>query len=73
MLIERTRDEIIIRLPSSVGGKDLESLVQQVIDYGKYLETTAKSKAKQSDADQIAEEANAARYRKTKRRSAKHS
>ena len=50
MLIERTNNEVIIRIPSYV---DTEGL-QQLVDYLCYKEATAKSKAKQSDVDQLA-------------------
>ncbi len=52
MLIERTSNEVIIRLPSYV---DTEGL-QRLIDYLSYKEATAKSKAKQSDLDKLAKE-----------------
>jgi len=54
MIVERKKDEIIVRLPSNV---DLSEL-QNMIDYLKYKESTTKSKAKQSDADELAKEAN---------------
>ena len=51
MLIERTRDnQITITVSSSVDSFGL----QRLIDYVKYLEATAKSKAKQSDVDKLA-------------------
>ena len=52
MLIERTNEEVIIRLPSYV---DTEGL-QKLVDYLSYKEVTAKSKAKQSDIDKLAKE-----------------
>ena len=52
MLIERTTNEVIIRLPSYV---DTEGL-QKLVDYLSYKEATAKSKAKQSDVDKLAKE-----------------
>lgn len=52
MLIERTSNEVIIRLPSYV---DTEGL-QRLIDYLCYKEATAKSKAKQADVDKLAKE-----------------
>ncbi len=53
MVIERTSEEIIIRLPSYVDTNGLQSLVDFLI----YKEVTAKSKAKQSDVDQLARDA----------------
>ena len=52
MVIERTSEEIIIRLPSYVDTNGLQSLVDFLI----YKEVTAKSKAKQSDVDKLAKE-----------------
>ena len=52
MLIERTSNEVIIRLPSYV---DIEGL-QRLVDYLSYKEATSKSKAKQSDVDKLAKE-----------------
>ena len=57
MLIERTNNnQIVITVSSSVDSFGLKRL----IDYIKYLEATAKSKAKQSDVDKLADEVNAA-------------
>ncbi len=50
MIIERTSNEVIIRLPSYVDTEGLQSLVDFLI----YKEITAKSKAKQTDVDQLA-------------------
>jgi hypothetical protein len=61
MLIERTNDEVIIRLPSYV---DTEGL-QRLIDYLSYKEATAKSKAKQSDVDKLAKEVKKGWWKKT--------
>lgn len=52
MLIERTKNEVIIRLPSYV---DTEGL-QRLVDYLSYKEVTSSSKAKQSDVDKLAKE-----------------
>ena len=52
MLIERTNNEVIIRLPASI---DTEGL-QRLVDYLSYKEATAKSKAKQSDVDKLAKD-----------------
>ena len=55
MLIERTNNnQIVITLSSSVDSFGLRRLV----DYVKYLEATAKSKAKQSQIDKLADEVN---------------
>ena len=55
MKIERTSNEVIIRLPSYV---DTDGL-QRLVDYLTYKEATAKSKAKQSDVDALAKEVKA--------------
>ena len=61
MLIEKSNNNGITINVSP----DVDSFgVQRLIDYGKYLELTAKSKAKQSDADKLAEEVNRARFAK---------
>ena len=64
MLIERTNNEIIIRLPSYV---DTEGL-QRLIDYLSYKEATAKSKAKQSDVDKLAKEVKKDWWKKNRNR-----
>lgn len=64
MYIERTNDEIIIRLPKSV---DAEGL-QRLVDYLTYLELTSKSKANQADIDQLADEINKKWWTKNKNR-----
>ena len=52
MVIERTKNEIIIRLPSSI---DTEGL-QGIINYLIYKEATEKSQAKQDEVDKLANE-----------------
>jgi hypothetical protein len=52
MQIERTTDEIVIRIPSYVDTQGL----QRLIDFLTYREATAKSKAKQSEVDELAKE-----------------
>ncbi|SFP74154.1 hypothetical protein [Parafilimonas terrae] len=65
MLVERTNnDKIVITLSSSVDSFGL----QRLIDYVKYLEATSKSKAKQSDADKLADEVNASWWDKNRKR-----
>jgi hypothetical protein len=62
MIIERTEKEVLVRLPSDL---DLSEL-QDMLDYLKYRELTAKSKATQEDADKLADEANASIWKKYK-------
>ena len=65
MLVERTKnDQIVITLSSSVDSFGL----QRLIDYVKYLEATSKSKAKQSEADKLADEVNASWWAKNRKR-----
>ena len=64
MLIERTNDEIIIRLPSYV---DTEG-VQRLVDYLNYKEAVSKSKAKQSDVDKLAKQIKKGWWEKNKKR-----
>ena len=42
--------------------------LQRLLDYVKYLEATAKSKAKQADVDQMADKLNASWWKKNKKR-----
>jgi len=62
MILERTKDEILVRLSANV---DLTEL-QNMIDYLNFKELTAKSKAKQSDADQLSKEVNKSIWLKVK-------
>ena len=64
MLIERTKNEVIIRLPSHV---DTEGL-QRLVDYLSYKEVTANSKATQSDVDKLAKEVKKGWWRKNRSR-----
>lgn len=64
MLIERTNDEVIIRLPSYV---DTEG-VQRLVDFLSYKEATAKSKAQQSDVDKLAKDVKKGWWAKNKKR-----
>lgn len=52
MYIERTKNEIIIRLPSYVNTDGL----QRFVDYLCYKEATSKSQATQIDVDKLAKE-----------------
>lgn len=64
MVIERTSNEVIIRLPSYVDTIGL----QRLVDYLTYKEATSKSKAKQSDVDALANEAKAGWWAKNRSR-----
>lgn len=64
MTIERTAQEIIIRLPANV---DISGL-QRMINYLTYKEAVSQSKATQADADALAKEAKAGWWEKNKHR-----
>jgi hypothetical protein len=65
MLIERiNNDQITITLSSSVDSFGL----QRLIDYLKYLEATANSRAKQSEIDKLADEVNDSWWSKNRER-----
>jgi len=55
MTIERTSDEIIIRMPSYVNLGTLEDL----LDYLSYCESTSRSQATQEEIDALAKEVKA--------------
>jgi hypothetical protein len=58
MIIERTKNEIIIRLPGDINIDDL----QDMTDWFQYLEVTRKSKAKQGDVDSLVEQIKKGRW-----------
>ncbi len=65
MLIENVdNNKITITVSSSIDKFGL----QRLIDYIKYLEATSKSKAKQSDIDQLADEVNSSWWEANKSR-----
>ena len=64
MLIERNNNEIVIKVSSTVDSFGL----QRLIDYVKYLEATAKSKAKPSAVDKLADEVNESWWTKNRKR-----
>lgn len=64
MLVERTDNQITIKLSADVDSFGM----QRLIDYVKYLEATSKSKAKQTEVDALAEEFNSAWWSKNKNR-----
>jgi hypothetical protein len=64
MLVERTDNQITIKISA-----DVDSFgIQKLIDYVKYLEATSKSKVKQSKVDELAEELNSNWWEKNKNR-----
>jgi hypothetical protein len=62
MIIERTKDEIIIRLPGNI---DIDEL-QDFTDWFRYKELTRKSKARQSDVDSLVKEIKKGRWNSRK-------
>jgi hypothetical protein len=62
MIIERTGNEIIIRLPGDMNIDDL----QDMKDWFQYQELTRKSKAKQSDVDALVDKIKKGRWRNTR-------
>jgi hypothetical protein len=54
MILERTNNEILVRLPAYV---DLSEL-QDMLDYLDYKEQTAKSTTVQKDVDELSEKIN---------------
>ncbi|MCB9263199.1 MAG: hypothetical protein H6607_12565 [Flavobacteriales bacterium] len=64
MQIERTNDEILIRLSPKT---DLIGL-QRILDFLKFKEITSKSKATQQQIDDISDEINATWWEKNKGR-----
>jgi len=64
MVIERTSDEIIIRLPSYINTDDLQGL----IDYLIYKESVSKSEATQADVDALASDVKSGWWEKNKDR-----
>lgn len=62
MKVERSNNEILVRLPSNV---DLSEL-QDMLDYLKYRELTSNSKATQNDVDKMAKGVNSLIWNKIK-------
>ena len=68
MIIERIdNNKIVITMSSNV---DIFG-IQRLVDYGRYLEATSQSKAKQSDIDKLANEVNESWWEKNKHRFSK--
>lgn len=54
MIIERKKKEILLKISPNVDKFGME----KILEYIEYLELTSNSKAKQKDADELAEELN---------------
>jgi hypothetical protein len=63
MVIERTKNKLVITFSKAVDSYGL----QRLIDYIKYLEATSGSKVKQVDIDKLAEEVNQSWWSKNKK------
>lgn len=63
MIIERTTDEIIFRLPNDTSLDELQDLT----DFFRYKELTKKSRAKQKDVDELVKTIKKGRWERTKR------
>jgi hypothetical protein len=62
MILERTKDEILIRLPANIDVSELQTM----LDYLQYLELTANSSATETDVESLAESANESMCQKVK-------
>jgi hypothetical protein len=62
MIIERTKNEIIIRLPANINIDEL----QDMTDWFHYKEIVRKSKAKQSDANSLVSQIKKDRWKRRK-------
>jgi len=62
MILERTKDEILIRLPANIDVTELQTM----LNYLQYLELTANSSATETDVERLAESANKSMWQKIK-------
>ena len=62
MILERTKDEILIRLPANIDVTELQTM----LNYLQYLELTANSSATETDVESLAESANKSMWQKVK-------
>lgn len=54
MIIERDKNEIIIRIPASLGTRE----IQDVLDFIRYRELTSKFKSKESQVNNLSSSVN---------------
>jgi hypothetical protein len=64
MIIERTKNEVIIRLSSTIDTSDLEEMV----DFIRFKEITSKSKATQDQVDSLVKEIKKGRWQANRKR-----
>lgn len=62
MKIERTKNEVIIRIPAAVNVDDLQDLADLI----EYKEIASKSKATQQNVDELVSDIKRGRWEKTK-------
>ena len=62
MIIEKTKDQILIKISPNIDPFGF----QRIMDYLEFLEISSKSKAKQSEADKLANEINKDWWNKNK-------
>ena len=62
MVIERTKDEVVIRISASIDTDDL----QDFLNYIRYKELTSTFKVSQEDVDQLSTEINSSWWDKNK-------
>ena len=62
MLVERTKKEVIIRLPATVDTEDL----QDFLNYTRYKELTSSFKVDQDEVDKIARDVNSKWWKKNR-------
>ncbi len=67
MQIERTKNEVIIRLPATVDTDDL----QDFLDYARYKELTSKFSVSQVQVDKLSNDVNKGWWTKNRKRSIK--
>jgi hypothetical protein len=63
MIVERLNNEILVRLSPQTNTSDL----QDMLDYLEYKELVSKSKAKQSDIDELAKKVNRSMMEKVRK------
>lgn len=63
MIVERTKNEILVKLSPKTNTSDL----QDMLDYLEYKELVSKSKAKQKDIDDLAKEVNRSMMEKVRK------
>ena len=64
MIVERTKNEVIIRLPGSIDTSDLEEMV----DYIRFREIVSKSKATQDEVNSLVKEVKKGRWEANRKR-----